>query len=43
MSKRVTGEGLIRKRPDGRYEHRIMDVCQKNRKQKVISFYELTH
>ena len=42
MSKRVNGEGLIRKRPDGRYELRIMDGYQKNGKQKVVSFYGKT-
>lgn len=42
MSKRVNGEGLIRKRPDGRYELRIMDGYQKNGKQKVVSFYGQT-
>ena len=41
MSKRVNGEGLIRKRPDGRYELRIMDGYQKNGKQKVISLKNL--
>ena len=39
MSKRMNGEGLIRRRPDGRYELRIMDGYQKNGKQKVVSFY----
>lgn len=42
MSKRDNGDGLIRKRKDGRYELRIMDGYQKNGKQKVISFYEQT-
>lgn len=42
MSKRDNGEGLIRKRKDGRYELRIMDGYQKNGKQKVISFYGQT-
>ena len=39
MSTRENGEGLIRKRKDGRYELRIMDGYQKNGKQKVVSFY----
>lgn len=42
MSKRMNGEGLIRRRKDGRYELRIMDGYQKNGKQKVISFYGKT-
>ena len=42
MAKRVKGEGLIRKRPDGRYELRIMEGYQKNGKQKVVSFYGKT-
>lgn len=42
MSKRMNGEGLIRRRPDGRYELRIMDGYQKNGKQKVVSFYGKT-
>ena len=39
MAKRMNGEGLIRRRKDGRYELRIMDGYQKNGKQKVVSFY----
>ena len=42
MAKRMNGEGLIRKRPDGRYELRIMDGYQKNGKQKIVSFYGKT-
>ena len=42
MAKRMNGEGLIRKRPDGRYELRIMEGYQKNGKQKVVSFYGKT-
>ena len=42
MSKRDNGDGLIRKRKDGRYELRIMDGYQKNGKQKVVSFYGKT-
>ena len=42
MSKRENGEGLIRRRKDGRYELRIMDGYQKNGKQKVVSFYGKT-
>ena len=42
MSKRMNGEGLIRRRPDGRYELRIMEGYQKNGKQKVVSFYGKT-
>ena len=38
MAKRMNGEALIRKRPDGRYELRIMEGYQKNGKQKVVSF-----
>ena len=42
MAKRMNGEGLIRRRKDGRYELRIMDGYQKNGKQKVVSFYGKT-
>ena len=42
MAKRLNGEGLIRRRPDGRYELRIMEGYQKNGKQKVVSFYGKT-
>ena len=42
MSKRMNGEGLIRKRPDGRYEIRIMEGYQENGKQKVVSLYGKT-
>ena len=42
MAKRLNGEGLIRRRPDGRYEIRIMEGYQKNGKQKVVSLYGKT-
>ena len=35
MAKRMNGEGLIRKRPNGRYELRIMDGYQKTANRKL--------